>query len=84
MHTNQLATIEKNVALGWELNQPYMGSHQGPQTFGKTGFTGCVIMGDGEKQSGLVILSNHTFPQRKKDKTARDAFYQKIADIIFS
>ena len=53
-----------NTALGWELcNRKFMGSLCSPKTFGKTGFTGSCIIVDAERNAGLVLLSNFTWPK---------------------
>ena len=65
MHTNQLAAIGESAGLGWELHRPrYMGQYCTEETFGKTGFTGCVVICDIGKGVGLVMLSNTTYPKR--------------------
>lgn len=70
--------------LGWELNQPrYMGKYATKETFGKTGFTGCVVICNVEKEVGLVILSNYVYPQRKKDVELINKVRRDISDIVF-
>ena len=45
MHTNYIEELGDFVGLGWELNQPrYMGKKSTVNTFGKTGFTGCLCV----------------------------------------
>lgn len=68
--------------LGWELNQPFMGRHAGPHTFGKTGFTGASCVCDAERGIALVILSNRTYPARPNDRSAIDAFRADITDLV--
>lgn len=69
--------------LGFESGQPYMGENSGGR-IGKTGFTGSVIMLDKPRQKGLVILSNYTYPKRKRDAPkGRNDFFKKIADAVF-
>ncbi len=69
--------------LGWELNHgAFMGSHFGPRTFGKTGFTGTSILCDCDRGLGLVILSNRTYPVRPADNTAINAFRHAVADML--
>ena len=74
--------------LGWELYQPrYMGRYATHETFGKTGFTGCVVMCDTGKGAGIVILSNATYPKRKPLEEHRRTINEvrrDIADIVFS
>lgn len=88
MHTNQLENIGIYQGLGWELYQPrYMGQYATRETFGKTGFTGCVVMCDISRGIGLVMLSNATYPKRKplrEHAASINAVRGDIADIIFS
>ncbi|MBI4097153.1 MAG: beta-lactamase family protein [Candidatus Levybacteria bacterium] len=84
MYTNQLGRLGIFGGLGWELCQPrFMGKYATKNTFGKTGFTGCLVLCDPEKQIGIVILSNFTYPERKSDKNIRDRVFREVADIIF-
>ncbi len=39
---------------------------------------------DIEKETGLVILSNYTYPKRKKDPGLINEVRRSIADIIFT
>ena len=83
IQTNQLSIPGVCAGLGWELCQPrYMGNYYGPKTFGKTGFTGCVCMGDCGKGIGLAIFSNYTFPKRKPDTAAINYVRSDCADIV--
>ncbi len=85
METNQLKSIGASTGLGWELNQPqYMGKWTNPGMIGKTGFTGCVIVLDIEKECSLVLLSNYTFPTRKADGKAINEIRRDIADLVFA
>jgi len=82
-HTNQLSHINEWSGLGWELNQPqYMGTNNTNSTFGKTGFTGCVVTCDIQKGIGIVILSNYTYPKRKPDTEKLNKFRKDISEII--
>lgn len=83
--TNQLTGIGVSMGLGWELNQPsYMGAHCRPTTFGKTGFTGCVVGCDPEREVAWAILSNTTYPHRPANTDALNRFRADIADIILA
>ena len=88
MHTNQLEPLGRYHGLGWELYQPgYMGRHCTKETFGKTGFTGCVVMCDISKGVGIVMLSNTTYPRRKplrEHAALIHAVRRDIAEVIFS
>ena len=82
--TNYLAGIGETTGLGWELNQPrFMGTGCSIRAFGKTGFTGCSVVCDPEKDVGVVILSNWTYPRRKQNKTQIDMVRASIADTVY-
>ena len=88
MHTNQLEYLGESAGLGWELYQPrYMGQYCAKETFGKTGFTGCVVICDISKGVGMAMLSNATYPKRKprqEHMATINAVRRDIADIIFT
>lgn len=85
MHTNQLGDIGISYGLGWELNQPrFMGKNVDKNTFGKTGFTGTMILINVEQQTAMVLLSNYTYPKRKPDALAINQVRADVADIVFS
>lgn len=77
-------TINNFAALGFELNQEYMGNLRGKNVFGKTGFTGSVIVGDRAKKSGFVLLSDYTFPARKPNRDLINKVRAQIADLLWS
>ncbi|MFP4015125.1 MAG: serine hydrolase domain-containing protein [Chitinispirillaceae bacterium] len=84
MCTNQIAELPgMSTGLGWELNQPYMGEKRPPTTIGKTGFTGCAVIGDRHRRAALVILSNFTWPHRKQDRSLINRVRSDIADILW-
>ena len=87
MHSNQLGSLDQYHGLGWELYQPhYMGQYCTEETFGKTGFTGCVVMCDVSYGVGMVMLSNTTYPKRKPRQEHINSINEvrrDIADIIF-
>ena len=76
--------INNSAALGFELNQEYMGNLRGQNTFGKTGFTGAVIIGDRARKSGFVLLSDYTFPTRKPNRDSINRIRAEIADFLWS
>lgn len=83
MGTNQIAELGDFTGLGWELKQPrYMGDYCTPHTFGKTGFTGTLVVCDVEKGIAYVILSNRIHPKRPTDSVAINAFRKVIGEII--
>jgi CubicO group peptidase (beta-lactamase class C family) len=84
MHTNMLpASAGMTTGLGWELDQPFMGKLRSGQTFGKTGFTGCSIVVDPTRKTGVVLLSNHIFPHRRNDRSIINEIRAELADIVF-
>lgn len=85
MHTNQIANLGQSTGLGWELNQPrYMGKYATEYTFGKTGFTGCLVVCDIQKGLAFALLSNFVHPKRKSDATLINEVRRDIADIVFN
>lgn len=82
--TNHISHLNASAALGWELNQPWMGAHRTSGTFGKTGFTGCSVVCDFERAVGVAILSNRTYPRRPPDRSAIDGFRQAVCDIVLT
>lgn len=83
MATNQIAELNDYTGLGWELYQPrYMGEHCGEHTFGKTGFTGTLVVADVEKGIAYVILSNRIYPKRPETSAAINAFRASIGNIL--
>lgn len=73
-----------STGLGWELNQPrFMGKYSA-NIFGKTGFTGCLVLCDPLKGIGMVFISNAIYPKRKTDSTSIHEVRRDLADIIFS
>jgi len=80
---NYIASIGESAGLGWEFNQPrYMGKNSA-EIFGKTGFTGCVVMINLIRRKSLVLLSNYTFPHRKKNADRINEVRRDIADLYF-
>jgi CubicO group peptidase (beta-lactamase class C family) len=85
MHTDQLHSMAERTGLGWELvPERLRGTHAGEQTFGKTGFTGCVMMIEPEKRAALVHLSNATYPTRPVSRDGINAFRRELADLVFA
>lgn len=72
-----------NSGLGWDLNRKtYMGKRSGKYTIGKTGFTGTCIVCDVPRQIGLVILSNHIYPERPSSNRLRNKFFRNVSDVV--
>jgi len=84
MYTNQIPHIGGQcTGLGWELNQPYMGANRTASTFGKTGFTGCAVIIDRARNSGLVLLSNCTWPKRKPNRDLINEIRAGVAELVY-
>jgi CubicO group peptidase (beta-lactamase class C family) len=84
MQTNQLRAIGGSAGLGWELCQKtFMGNFITPHAFGKSGFTGCLVVCDIPKCVGIVILSNVVYPKRPADRSAINELRRDVSDIVF-
>lgn len=86
INTNQLTDAGETIGLGWEVDRPWLGDKRSSKSFGKTGFTGCSVAIDINRQIGFVILSNSTYPKRKDIESHKELNYQFrrcIADIIW-
>ena len=82
--TNQIAELGLSTGLGWELNQPaFMGKYSA-HLFGKSGFTGCLILIDPTTKRAMVLISNYPFPKRKADRGPINKVRVEIADLIFA
>lgn len=85
MYTNQISELNDYNGLGWELHQPrYMGKYASQNTFGKTGFTGCLCICDISKEIAYVILSNRIYPHRPKDSKTINQFRASIGEVFLS
>jgi beta-N-acetylhexosaminidase len=85
MYTNQIKDLGKSTGLGWEIKQPLvMGKHMSRKAFGKTGFTGCIMIIDPVKHIALVHLSNRTYPHRPETRNAINLFRRTLANMVFS
>src|SRR6185369_1524535 len=57
MHTIQIQAADESAGLGWTMRRPQvMGTAGSAQMFGKTGFTGTMILIDPVKKMALVVL----------------------------
>ncbi len=64
------ANVQKmSAGLGWETHSDWLKGTP-PETFGKTGFTGCHIAISPQTQKAVVLLSNSTWPHRTHRDTA--------------
>lgn len=77
-HINGIGT----TALGWELDQPWMGDSRTRKTFGKTGFTGTSVLIEPDSSLAVVILTNRTYPRRPHDASEIMRFRRRVHDII--
>jgi len=76
--------------LGWQLKGDFLGHVQqgasllagSGSRFGKTGFTGTSVVLDMQKRTGLVMLSNRTYPHRPNDMGAINVFRADIANLV--
>lgn len=82
MSTNQIPELNMKTGLGWQIGE--WGRYAGPHTFGKTGFTGTVVVCDVEKGVAFTILSNRTYPKRPQNNEAIKVFRNDIADIVLN
>lgn len=85
MHTNQIIITGESTSFGWELNwNKAFGNVVSTQAFGKTGFTGCVLVIDPVKKAALVHLSNRTYPLRPVTKELIIKFRRALGQIVFA
>ncbi len=85
IYQNQIDHLNLSHGLGWELNQQrYMGEKCSVNTFGKTGFTGCMVLCDIPRKLGIVMLSNRTYPVRQESVAGIHRVRQEIADAIWT
>lgn len=83
MWTNQLENIDESMGLGWSVDEKlFMGKYSTIHTFGKTGFTGTVVVGDPEKKAVMVMLSNRIYPEPTRDFSKINAIRREICDIV--
>lgn len=77
------------LGLGWQVDAPFFfGRRASERAFGKTGFTGTSVLVDARQGTGIVILSNRTYPARPDDAVSLDSpiyrFRAAVADIALS
>jgi CubicO group peptidase (beta-lactamase class C family) len=85
MHTNQLGPVSQDqTGLGWSIRNPnVMGKKVSEQAFGKTGFTGTMVLIDPAKDAAFVILSNRTYPETPESYEPMRAVWRDLADLVF-
>lgn len=87
MGENQLNDGKGHVGLGWELIRPEVMGRHADKLWGKTGFTGCLMLVHQEMGRAMVMLSNIIYPKRRpmEDHQARINEPRRIlSDIVFS
>lgn len=83
MHTNQISGLGEQVGLGWEMSQALVPDGVGSKiVFGKTGFTGCAMVIDPERDAAFVYLSNRNYPARAESREAIKAFRHELARLL--
>ncbi len=62
--------VDGRRSLGFEIGRPGVNIPEGasPQTFGHSGFTGCIVWIDPTNELIFVFLSNRTYPTRLNTK----------------
>jgi CubicO group peptidase (beta-lactamase class C family) len=69
----------QNICSGWEWRPSHWaGESLSPTSIGKNGFTGCSVVVDWEKQTGVVILSNAIYPQRPENRRKLNQFRSEV------
>ena len=74
-------------ALGWDTpsGEPSsFGSHFGPRPAGHLGYTGTSLWIDPDRDLGVVLLTNRTWPTRanKRIQQVRPAFHDALAKLL--
>jgi CubicO group peptidase (beta-lactamase class C family) len=85
MSTNQIAALGEKTGMGWELGWKFFEAPgASEQLFGKTGFTGCVLLIDPKQQKAFVHLSNSTWPKRPTQRTGINRCRSELAEEFFA
>ena len=81
---NQIPGLDAQAGLGWEIDAAkFMGKFAGQKTFGKTGFTGCSVVINRMIGVGFALLTNYTYPRRRRNHDLMNNIRRDLADIIF-
>lgn len=75
--------LDAKLGIGWELAAKRFMGNCSARAIGKTGFTGTSVMCDPEKRIGVVILSNFTYPKRRKNIELISLFRSDIANVVY-
>jgi len=72
------------MGLGWALDyKERVGDPSVGIPFGWVGFTGCLFAGNQSTDSGVVILSNRTYPKRPEKPAKINKFRRDIANLVW-
>jgi len=83
MSKNQIPRLSERTGLGWELLGPtIIGTATGMRIFGKTGYTGCLVAADPDKNNAVVLLTNRNHPTRQ-DPGPINAVRRAVSEIVF-
>ena len=84
MQTEVTHDDDLGFSLGWTTHAAYMGPELPAGTFGKSGFTGTLIVISPQVQKSLVLLTNRTYPRRPESPDAINSVRQHLVRLIFS
>lgn len=85
LSTGSTLLTTSRTGLGWELfGEDLAGERRSPNTFGKTGFTGTMVLGDPIKKVCLVFLSNRIYPKRPQNSEKINKIRRDISDIVLN
>lgn len=77
--------VNGSTSLGWAIGRSeIVGDKLSPDALYKTGFTGCLIVCDIEKEIGIVILSNYHFPKRKDNFEPLNKFRRPVINFYLA
>jgi beta-N-acetylhexosaminidase len=73
--------------LGWDKPDKnpisYIPDFSSPDGFGHSGFTGCVVWADPQKELVMVFLSNRIHPSAENDKLVKEHTRRKIFNVVY-
>lgn len=74
--------LPTHTPLGWgDLNNPMIDAYH-RNIVVKGGFTGCFMFADLDKEIGLVLLSNSTYPKRTEDSSDFKKLKKDLMEIV--
>jgi serine-type D-Ala-D-Ala carboxypeptidase len=84
--TRQNSPVGSSRALGWDTpTEPSSsGHHFGPRSIGHLGYAGTSLWIDPDRDLAVVLLTNRTWPDRKRQqiKAVRPAFHDAIVESL--